>query len=100
MGIVTNCFTDYGGCTDAPQTFLQMLANCIVIYADERGVEHTYLNTIVDYDYCEDAEDFWTCDNNGGKLDPERALVQNLFALDDCGRMALKLFYSYCNVEQ
>jgi len=100
MGLITNCFTDYTpGCGDEPQSFLQMLAQCIILYADERGVEHTYLNTIVDYDYCDDADVFWKCVNNSELLDPERALVNHIFGLDDCGRLAVKLFWSYCTLQ-
>jgi hypothetical protein len=41
-------------------------------------------------DDCEDLHAFWTCNNN--HIDPERALAENVFALDNCGNLALKWF--------
>ena len=88
MGIVIPTFTDYStACGELPQTFLQMLANSLVTYDG-----HVHLNLIVSLDNCDDLTDFWTCANQN--LDPERALVENAFALDECGRLGLKVFYN------
>ena len=78
--------TDYSTlCDQLPQSFIQMLANCIFKYEG-----HYVLNLLTCTDYCDDLEDFWTCANNG--IEPERALVENLFALDECGRLGIKIF--------
>ena len=77
---------DYNtSCTTFPQSFLQMLARCIVLYGDAYK-----LNIMEETDNCDDLTDFWTCSNN--HIDPERALVENLFATDECGHLALKWF--------
>jgi hypothetical protein len=47
---------------------------------------------------CEDLHAFWICNNN--HIDPERAIVENLFAIDDCGNLALKLFANTTGDEQ
>jgi len=86
MGALNPTFTDYStSCGELPQSFIQMLANCIVGYNG-----HYHLNLIGTTDDCDDLTDFWTCANNG--IEPERALVENLFALDECGRLGLKVF--------
>ena len=84
-------FTDYTGDCDLPKrTFFQMLADSMV-----KVEGHAMLNLIPVADNCDDLEDFWDCDN--GAPDEQRiedALVNNLFALDDCGRLGLKVFYN------
>jgi hypothetical protein len=78
--------TDYNTqCTELPQTFMQLLARCIVLYDG-----HYRLNIAVVTGYCDDLSDFWTCAIN--HIDPERALVENIFATDSCGNLAIKWF--------
>jgi hypothetical protein len=78
--------TDYNvGCGELNQSFYQLLARCIVKYSG-----HYYLNVASVSGVCNDLHDFWTCDNN--TLDPETAMINNLFATDSCGHLALKLF--------
>lgn len=82
----SSTMTDYHTeCVQEPQTFYQLLARCIVLYNG-----HYYINTASVTGYCGDLHDFWTCANN--HIDPERALVENVFAIDDCGNLALKIF--------
>ena len=93
MGIVLPTFTDYEPeCGAAKLDFFQMLASCIIGYADEGGTNHYYLNTVQATDNCDDlaVSEFWNCNNNGQS--PEDALVNNVFAVDECGHMALKIF--------
>lgn len=83
--INTSSYTDYHTqCTEQPESFMELLARCLVVYD---GV--TYLNVVVLSSYCDDLVPFWNCDN--GHIDPERALVENVFAEDVCGNLALKL---------
>lgn len=78
--------TDYHtDCAVTPQTFYQLLARCIVKYNG-----HYYINTASVSGFCQDLHDFWTCAIN--HIDPERALVENVFAIDSCGNLALKIF--------
>jgi hypothetical protein len=78
--------TDYHTeCTDTPETFYELLARCIVLYDG-----HYYINVAYVTGYCDDLLDFWTCANN--HIEPERALVENVFATDSCGNLALKVF--------
>ena len=78
--------TDYNTqCTDYPQSFMQLLARCIVLYDG-----NYYLNVASVSGYCGDLLDFWTCSN--GHIDPERALAENIFATDSCGNLAVKIF--------
>jgi hypothetical protein len=82
----TSAFTDYHtACEAMPLSFMQLLALCVVQYHD-----HTYINTAVVTGYCPDLHAFWTCANN--HIPPERALVENVFATDACGNLALKIF--------
>lgn len=82
----TSTMTDYHTeCNDMPQTFYQLLARCLVTYSG-----HVYINTATVTGYCDDYHDFWTCAIN--HIDPERALVENVFATDSCGNLALKIF--------
>jgi hypothetical protein len=80
-------FTDYTpDCGTISESFLKMLANCIVEYEG-----HRMLNVVGCSDDCEELEDGLAC-NDPDILDPEAALVHSIFALDDCGRLAIKLF--------
>ena len=82
----TSTMTDYNTqCTDYPQSFMQLLARCIVLYDG-----NYYLNVASVSGYCGDLLDFWTCSN--GHIDPERALAENIFATDSCGNLAVKIF--------
>ena len=82
----TSAMEDYHTeCNDIPQTFYQLLARCLVTFEG-----HVYINTASVTGYCDNYHDFWTCANN--HIDPERALVENVFAVDDCGNLALKIF--------
>lgn len=82
----SSTMTDFNtSCTEAPQTFMQLLAQCIVLYDG-----HYYLNVASISGYCGDLYDFWTCSNN--HIESERALAENLFATDDCGNLAVKIF--------
>lgn len=78
--------TDYHTeCNDMAQSFYQLLARCLVTYDG-----HVYINTATVTGDCDDLTDFWTCAIS--HLDPERALVENVFAVDDCGNLALKIY--------
>ena len=78
--------TDYSvSCTTLKQSFLQMLARCIVL-----GDGAYKLNVLKVESTCDDVVDFWTCANN--HIDAESAMVDNLFATDQCGHLALKWF--------
>src|SRR5690606_27724301 len=82
--------TDYTtACSDLALSWMQMLASTIVGYTDIAGVTHYRINSIVVAADCGDLEPFLTCDIS--HLPPERQLVENVFALDDCGEfLALK----------
>jgi len=78
--------TDYDiACTETPQSLYQMLARCIVLHGDQYR-----LNIVEVTDNCDDITSFWTCSNN--HLDPEEALVENLFTTDTCDNLAIKWF--------
>lgn len=82
----SSTMTDYNTqCTESPESFYELLARCIVLYDN-----HYYLNVALVSGYCDSLLDFWTCSNN--HIEPERALVENVFATDECGNLALKLF--------
>jgi len=82
----SSAMTDYHTpCEATPQSLYQMLARCIVLYNG-----NYYINTAVVVGVCEDLHAFWTCANN--HIDPERALVENIFATDACGNLAVKIF--------
>ena len=82
----TSTMTDYNTqCTEAPESFYELLARCIVLYDG-----HYYLNIASVTGNCDDLTAFWTCANN--HIEPERAIVENLFTTDDCGNLALKVF--------
>lgn len=82
----SSTMTDYHTeCVDMAQSFYQLLARCIVEYDG-----HYYINTALVTGYCDDLTAFWTCAIS--HIDPERALVENVFATDECGNLALKIF--------
>lgn len=82
----SNTMTDYNtGCAEEPQTFYQLLARTLVLYNG-----HYYINIASVDGACADIHPFWTCSNN--HIDSERALVENLFATDSCGNLALKIY--------
>jgi len=84
----TSSFTDYHTpCAATPETFIELLARCIVLYDG-----HYYLNLNYVSANCDDAVAFWDCDN--GHIEPERALAENVFAEDECGNLALKVYYN------
>ena len=81
----TSTMTDYNtACATLPETFMELLARCIVLYDG-----HYYLNVAFVNAYCGDLLEFWTCANN--HIEPERALVENVFATDSCGNLAIKM---------
>lgn len=81
-------FTDFSTpCTSNPETFMELLARCIVLYDG-----HYYLNVAYVTNVCDSLTAFWDCDNN--HTPPERALVENVFATDECGNLALKVYYN------
>jgi hypothetical protein len=83
--------TDYStSCGSAPLTFIQMLASLIRGYHDIAGLLHYRLNSLVYADACTELSDFLTC--NTSHIEPERQLVENTFALDECGYLAWKVF--------
>jgi len=82
----TSTMTDYHTpCDQLPQSFMQLLARCIIKYGGKY-----FLNIAAVSAECDDMHAFWTCDNNN--VTPERALVENLFATDSCGHLAVKMF--------
>lgn len=82
----SSTMTDYHTeCTESPETFYELLARCLVTYDG-----HVYINTASVTGNCDDLHDFWTCAL--GHIDPERALVENVFTVDDCDNLALKIF--------
>ena len=88
--------TDYTtGCGSVALRFLQMLAGTIYGYADIAGVTHYRINSLLYSDSCVELSDFLEC--NTSHIEPERALVENTFALDDCGLLAWKIFYNAAN---
>ena len=80
-----NDWTDYSECGEMPQTFLQMLARCIVEYSGGYKI-----NAVIDSGACADATQLLDCSVNA--IESERLLVQNVFAVDDCGRLLIKFF--------
>lgn len=85
-GVETGTTTDYTTeCVDMAQSFYQLLARCIVLYDGQY-----MLNVLKVSGNCVDLLDFWTCANN--HIPPERALVENLFVIDECGHLAIKWF--------
>lgn len=91
-----NCGTDYSTpCGTMPRSIWQMLADCMVNYpgCNIAGTPVTFLNVISVTGYCDDLTSFWSCAIQGvDDAQAQRALVENLFAMDDCGNLAIKLF--------
>lgn len=80
--------TDYHTeCTGQPESFIELLARCIVLYNG-----HYYINLVYYTNNCDELLDFWTCSNN--HIDPDRALAENVFCTDECGNLALKVYYN------
>jgi len=84
-----NDWTDYGICAEMPQSFIEMLAKCIVNYTTG-GAEHSFINAVFDGGECEEVEPLLDCNVN--QIESERLLVQNVFAVDDCGHELIKFF--------
>lgn len=80
-----NDWTDYGDCGEVPQSFIQLLARCIVTYSGGNKI-----NAVIDTDACTEITQLLDCDVNN--IEAERLLVTNLFATDDCGNLLIKLF--------
>lgn len=82
----SSAFTDYNTqCTEAPESFYELLAQCLVTYAGT-----VWINIVAAGAACDELHAFWTCNN--GHIEPERAIAENFFAKDACGNMALKWF--------
>ena len=77
-------------CGVVPVSIVQMLAACIVGYHDIAGIMHYRLNVLEVTGDCDDLHDLVDCNTNA--IEPERLLVENIFALDECGRIAIKIF--------
>jgi hypothetical protein len=43
--------------------------------------------------YCDDYAPYLTCDNVD--IDPERILVENIFAIDECGMLGIKVLINH-----
>jgi hypothetical protein len=90
MGLIATTFTDYSTpCGYPQQSFFQMLVNSMISAHDDQGNLHCYLNILYDMEYCDSEAPCLTCTNSVD--DPERFLVENLFALDECGRLGIKM---------
>jgi len=87
------CGTDYStACGATPMSLMQMLAATLVTI-DCNQISQTRINLIPQFGYCDDLVSFWDCDIQN--LDPERAIVENAFALDECGNLGLKVYFNY-----
>lgn len=92
------CGTDYStSCGSMPMTFMQMLAATLVKYTCDENTDQVRLNLIPQFAYCDTLTSYWDCDNNGdvSTEGAERALVENAFALDECGNLGLKVLVNY-----
>ncbi len=74
-------------------SFFQMLASTLFKVTCDENTDQVRINLIPQFGYCESITSFWTCDN--GHIEPERALVENAFALDECGNLGLKVYVNY-----
>jgi hypothetical protein len=93
MGDIQPVITDVKTqCGSLPLTFIQMLAATIRGYHDIAGELHYRLNCSVATNDCTELADFLTCDTS--HIDPERLLVENTFALDECDLLMWKIFSS------
>jgi hypothetical protein len=85
MGQVSPTFTDYApSCGELQQKFLELLAQSVVEYND-----HYYLNIIYASGNCDTLTPFINCNNNNQTPDE---VLSNLFALDECGNLGIKMF--------
>lgn len=85
MGQVVPTFTDYApSCGELQQKFLELLAQSVVEYND-----HYYLNIIYASGKCDTLTPFINCNNNNQTPDE---VLSNLFALDECGNLGIKMF--------
>ena len=68
------------------------LAACLVKYNGQ-----VFVNMIPMSGSCESLSDFWNCLNNGNMNaeTAEATLIANGFALDECGRLGLKIFADF-----
>lgn len=92
------CGTDYHTpCGAAQMTFFQLLASTLVKYTCDENVDQVRLNLIPQFAYCDSIESYWDCDNNGDVSDAgaQHALIENAFALDECGHLGLKVLVNY-----
>lgn len=84
MGQIAPTFTDYApSCGELQQKFLELLAQSVVEYND-----HYYLNIIYTSANCDTLTPFISCDNNNQTPDE---VLSNLFALDECGNLGVKM---------
>lgn len=67
-----------------------MLGSTIYGYQDIAGVTHYRINSLVYEDDCTELSTLVDCDTN--HFTPDRLLVENTFALDDCNYLAWKIF--------
>jgi len=79
-------------CGALPLSFIQLWAATIVGYHDLPGIIHYRFNALGTSGNCSGIRDFITCPTS--HVDSERQLVENVFALDDCSRLAMKFFAS------
>ena len=92
------CGTDYStACGNIRMSFLRMLASTLIKATCDENVDQVRINAIPQFGYCDDITSYWDCDNNGDVSDEgaERALVENAFALDECGHLGLKIYINY-----
>lgn len=82
-------------CGDMPRTLIQMLASCIHMWEDNKGDKHAMLEFAeVGMDTCDKLSNTRLCNPE----DPERFAVENMFALDDCNNLAVKLFFNLSDI--
>lgn len=96
MGIVlsTQCGSDYHTpCGNLSPSFIQMLASCLYRYTCGQNVGQVRINFLCAFDGCDHLSAYWTCANQGVTPEQaERALVEEAFALDECGNLGVKAF--------
>jgi hypothetical protein len=76
---------DTTGCGLLPATLLQLLAASLVTSSGT-----VYLNTIQVEGVCDGLTSAWECTDQG--MDLEAFICANMFALDECGNMAVKVY--------
>lgn len=92
------CGTDYSTpCGSMRPSFIRALAATLIRYTCSQNTDQVRVNVIPQWGYCESLTSYWTCTNNGDMSDEvaERAIVENAFALDECGNLGLKIFINY-----